>query len=215
MSEKNINVESVVRVIDYNDKEQLKSLGIKEASQYGRVYFGDDEEFERVKFCNFPILVTDGANFVECVFENIKKLEFSMCEAERCTFTSVSEIEGGYTNFTDCLFCDCVSDGAFLTIDSAGKVNGCTFRSVTAHGEEGYIIYSVFARKKEVTDIELCRFYDCKAENAEGELAHCCFFLPFSSYKTKDCDKAPLCNSPGWLLLMLCINSPSGSCQRS
>lgn len=175
-------------IIDYNDKEQMAKWSFRINREHGRVYISILGEFEGTTFKNFPTIVTENTSFRNCTFEDTQAIEFSQGVVTRCKFQNVSEISGHFANFYDCTFAQCCSQGPFLTIDSFGSVEGCRFETITALGEDGYVIYSVYGGKKAVREIKNCRFVDCEIENEEKELAYCSYLKPFSSYKTKEVD---------------------------
>jgi hypothetical protein len=175
-------------IIDYLNKDQLSQLGIEVNEKHGRVYLGDAKEYEGVTFCNFPTITTDGTDFRNCTFEDTQSIEFSRGSVESCTFRNVSDISGNYSDFMQCVFTQCCSQGPLLTIEGGGCVDGCTFETITALGEDGYVIFSVYHKKKDVQEIKNCRFTDCATESADGALTNCCYFKPLSSYKTVDID---------------------------
>lgn len=107
---------------------------------------------------------------------------------EGCTFKSVNNIEGVCTNFNNCTFTGCCSDGPFLVIDSHGCVEDCVFNTITTLGDDGYIIYSVYGKKNEVEMVSGYKFIDCQVESEEGKYRYCAYFKPFSSYKTIEID---------------------------
>ena len=171
-------------VIDYNNKEQLKDLNFRINNENGRVFVNIEMDYESVTFRNFPTITTDGTDFKNCTFENTQAVEFSEAEVQGCTFHNVSAIEGHFTDFSGCTFVQCCSQGPFLTIDNVGSVDGCTFETITALGDDGYVIYSVYGKKKDVSEIKNCKFIDCEVESEDGELTSCCYFKPLSSYNT-------------------------------
>ena len=175
-------------IIDYNDKEQLKELKFKVNAEYGRVYVSVDGGYDGMTFRNFPTITTDGTNFKNCIFEDTQAIEFSQGNVLNCTFRNVSEICGHFTDFSGCTFTQCCSQGPLLTIDNVGSVEGCTFETITALGDDGYVIYSVYGKKKDVQEIKNCKFIDCEVESEDGELTYCCYYKPLSSYKTVQID---------------------------
>ncbi len=131
-------------VIDYLDKDQLSQLGIEVNEKHGRVYLGDAKEYEGVTFRNFPTITTDGTEFRNCIFEDTQAIEFTRGSVKNCTFRNVSEISGHYTDFKNCTFTQCCSQGPFLTVEGGGSVEGCTFDAITALGDSGHIICSIY-----------------------------------------------------------------------
>ena len=175
-------------IIDYHNKERLKELGIRVNEEHGRVFVGGDHDFEGKIFRNFPTITTDGINFTNCVFEDTQSVEFSQGMITNCMFRNVSEISGHYTDFKNCKFIHCCSQGPLLTIDSAGSVDGCLFETITALGEDGYVIYSVYGNKKDTKEIKNCHFIDCEVENEDKTITYCAYFGRFPSYKMKEVD---------------------------
>ena len=175
-------------IIDYNNQEQMKELGFRINKEYGRVFVSVNGDYDGVTFRNFPTITTDDTDFINCTFENTQAIEFSQANVKSCTFCNVSEISGHFTDFSGCTFVRCCSQGPLLTIDNVGSVVGCTFETITALGADGYVIYSVYGKKKDVREIKKCKFLDCEVENEDGELTDCCYYKPFSSYKTVDID---------------------------
>ena len=172
-------------IIDYNDRAQMNELAIKVSKLGGRVTAKINGDYRGVTFRNFPTIETEDSDFTNCVFENTQSVEFSNGKISNCTFRNVSDIFGNYADFRYCTFVQCRSQGPLLTIDSDGSVNGCTFDTITALGDDGYVIYSVYGKKKAVKEIKNCRFIDCKVESEDGLLTCGSYFTPFSSLKTK------------------------------
>ena len=175
-------------IIDYQNQEQMKELNFRIVKEYGHVLVCIEEDFEGVTFRNFPTIMSDGANFENCIFEDMQAVDISDGDMTSCMFSNIAEIRGNYTDFIKCKFSHCCSQGAFLTLDNVGSIEGCVFEGITAQGEGGYIIYSVYGKKKDVREIKNCQFIGCEVENAEGDLIYCCYFRPLSSYKTIDID---------------------------
>ena len=175
-------------IIDYQNQEQMKELGFRINKEHGRVFVSVDGDYDCVTFRNFPTITTDDTDFINCTFENTQAIEFSQADVKNCTFRNVSEVSGHFTDFSGCIFVECCSQGPLLTIDNVGSVEGCTFETITALGDDGYVIYSVYGKKKDVREIKNCKFLDCEVENEDGELTYCCYYKPFSSYKTVDID---------------------------
>ena len=173
-------------IIDYLNKERLKELGVRVNEEHGRVFVGGNEDFEGKIFRNFPTITTDGTNFTNCVFEDTQAVEFSQGTITNCMFRNVSQVSGHYTDFKNCKFIECCSQGPLLTIDSAGSVEGCLFETITALGEDGYVIYSVYGKKKDVKEIKNCKFIDCKAESEDGLFTYCAYYTRFLSCKIKE-----------------------------
>ena len=171
-------------IIDYTNKEQMKSLNIAESTSYGRVYIQIDDNYDGVTFKNFPTIAFEDSEFKNCVFENCKSLEFSECTVYDSTFKNISAIEGHYTDFHGCTFSDCCSDGPFLVIDSEGEIEGCTFENITAQSDEGYVIYSVYASRAQLSEITNCKFISCKFESEDGDITYCSYFKNRFSSKT-------------------------------
>lgn len=172
-------------IIDYNNQAQMNDLAIKVNKSRGQATVSINGDFCGVTFRNFPSIVTDDSNFTNCVFENIQSIEFSQGKISNCTFRNVSEVCGQYVDFRYCTFTQCRSQGPLLTIDSDGSVNGCTFDTITALGDDGYVIYSVYGKKKDVKDVKNCRFINCKVESTDGLFTCGAYFTRFSSYKTR------------------------------
>ena len=175
-------------VIDYKNKEQMKELNFKMHTEHGRVLVSVDDDYEGVTFRNFPTITAEDVNFKNCTFEDTQAIEFSQGEVKKCTFRNISEIRGHYADFKKCTFVECCSQGPLLTIDSSGSVTGCSFETITALGEDGYVIYSVYGKKDDVQDIKNCRFIDCTVESEDKSLTYCAYFKRFSSFKTKEID---------------------------
>ena len=175
-------------IIDYLDKEQMKLWNFRINHEYGRVFVSVAGDFEGVTFRNFPTITTDGTNFMNCTFENTQSVEFSQGDVIHCTFNNVSQISGHYTNFSDSSFVQCCSNGPLLTIDCAGKIEGCSFETITALGEDGYVIYSVYAKKKDVQLIKNCKFLDCRVENEDRLMAYCSYYTRSLLRREKEVD---------------------------
>ena len=175
-------------IIDYKNQEQMKEFGFRINKEYGRVFVSVDGDYDSVTFRNFPTITTDDTDFINCTFENTQAIEFSQAHVKKCTFRNVSEISGHYTDFRGCSFVQCCSQGPLLTIDNVGSVKGCAFETITALGEDGYVIYSVYGKKKDVQEIKNCKFIDCEVESEDKRLTYCSYFTRLSSYKTKEID---------------------------
>ena len=173
-------------IIDYQNQEQMKELGFRINKEHGRVFVSVNGDYDGLTFCNFPTITTDGTNFTNCTFENTQAIEFSQAKVKDCTFRNVSEISGHYTDFRHCTFEQCCSQGPFLTIDGGGSIEGCTFETITALGNDGHIIYSNYDNKDEVRLIKNCKFLDCQAESADGLFTYCSYYMRCLGYKTKE-----------------------------
>ncbi len=181
-------------IIDYQNQEQIKEWKFRVNKEYGRVFVSVAGDFEGVTFRNFPTITTDGTSFMNCTFENTQAIEFSQGDVIHCTFRNVSDINGHYTNFRDCSFLQCCSQGPLLTIDSSGSVEGCTFETITALGEDGYVIYSVYASKNDVQLIKNCKFSYCEVESEDGMLTYCSYFTRCLLRKEKEVDNLDHCS---------------------
>lgn len=179
-------------VIDYKNQEQVKELGFRINKEYGRAFVSVNGDYHGVIFRNFPTITTDDTDFTNCIFENTQAIEFSQANVKDCTFRNVSGISGHFTDFSGCTFVQCCSQGPLLTIDSGGSVAGCIFETITALGEGGYIIYSVYENKNEVRQIKNCQFLDCKAESADGLFTYCAYYVRCSTYKIKEIENVDL-----------------------
>lgn len=176
-------------IIDYqNEKEFALENGVKPENNIGETWFEGEEECKGITFKKFFHLCVDDIVFEDCVFENCHQITFDGCQMTGCTFKNVDEIEGVRTDFNECNFNKCCSDGPFLTIDSHGCVEDCVFDTITALNEQGYIIYSVYGKRKEVEIISGCKFVDCQVESEDGKYCSCKYFKPFSYYKTISAD---------------------------
>ena len=197
-------------VIDYNNKEQMAEMGSgagrnnvfslfkkkdnggdgELADAYGRVYWNVEgvDVYEGVTFRNFPTVTFEDISFKNCVFEDIEAVELMGGKVEGCTFRNVSNTSGCRTDFYDCTFRDCHSDRNILDIDAWGEVSGCTFDTVTALDDEGYIIHSVFEKIALVTEITNCRFINCQVGNEDGDLTYCSYYKLFSTSRTVSVD---------------------------
>ena len=172
-------------ILDYkNNKEFALANGISPEDVNGEIHFNSGEVCEGITFKNFYHLCLDEATFNNCIFEDCHEIAASDCEMNGSTFKNVDGILGHYTDFSGCTFKECCSNGPLLTIDSRGQVDNCTFDTITALSEDGYVIYSVFGKKKDVTEITNCRFTDCQVESEDGELCYCAYFKPLSSFNT-------------------------------
>lgn len=185
---KGINNEKVndYMVIDYLAKDQLRKLGIEDNEEHGRVFLGDVEEYNGATFRNFPTITTNSTDFKNCTFEDTQAIEFSWGDIQNCTFRNVSEISGHYTDFKNCTFTQCCSQGSFLTVEGGGSVEGCTFDAITALGDSGHIICSIYDSKDEVRLIKNCKLLGCKPESADGLFTYCSYYKRCLTYKTKE-----------------------------
>ena len=179
-------------IVDCNNQEQIRGLGFRVNKKHERVFISGNGEYGGIVFRNFPTVTTDGANFTGCIFENTQAIEFSRAKVKNCTFRNVSEISGHFTDFSGCTFVRCHSQGPFLTVDYAGSVEGCTFQTVTALGRDGYVIYSIYGRKKDVREIKRCKFIDCRAESRDGLITYASYYTSRFSHKTKEIENVDL-----------------------
>lgn len=176
-------------ILDYkNNKAFALENGVKEENNIGETWFSGGAVVTGVTFCNFNNLCTENTVFENCTFENCQTVSFESCQIKNCTFKNVCNIDGTRTNFYDCTFKDSCSDGPFLVIDSRGQVKGCTFDTITALGDQSYIIWSGYGKKHEIEMIVDCSFNDCQVESEDGKLCHCYYFKPFSSFRTIEAD---------------------------
>lgn len=176
-------------IIDYkNNKEFALANGVKPENAFGEVHFSQGKVVTDTTFCNFGHLCVEKTIFENCTFENCQTVSFESCQIKNCNFKNVCSIEGARTNFYGCLFKECCSDGPLLTIDSYGQAKGCTFETITALGDQGYVIWSGYGKKHEVEMVVDCKFIDCQVESEDKELCHCYYFKPLSSFRTVQVD---------------------------
>lgn len=176
-------------IIDYkNDKEFALSNGVSPENSIGETRFFAGEAVTDITFRNFNHLCVENAVFENCIFENCHEISFSECKVKDCNFKNICSVEGVRSNFNNCIFKECTSEGPFLYIDSHGQVNGCRFETITALGDQGYIIRSGYLKKKDIEMVVHCRFIDCLVESEDSELCSCFYFKPFSSYRTINTD---------------------------
>ncbi len=157
--------------IDYLNKPHALSCGIEE-SYGGSVQFFAEGKHEKLVFKNFPHLHLIHVGVADCVFENCARVTASNSSITRCIFKNVSCVWGYYTAIEQCRFVESCSEGPLLTVAGAGRVDGCAFEDVTACGTDGYLIYSIRDKKREVQEIGNCRFLDCRVENEERKWLH-------------------------------------------
>lgn len=176
-------------IIDYkNDKESALLNGVMPENSIGETHFVLERKVKDITFRNFNKLCIENTCFENCIFENCQCVSTESCHIEKCVFKNVDNIEGVRTDFSNCIFTGCCSDGPFLVIDSHGCVEDCTFETITTLGDDGYIIYSVYGKKSEVEIISGCKFIDCQVESEDGKYCYCAYFKPFSSYNTVRAD---------------------------
>lgn len=176
-------------ILDYTgDKEFALANGIIPENSKGETHFVIDRVVRDVTFRNFLNLCIEYACFENCVFENCHGISIENCHMEMCTFKNVNGIDGVRTDFSNCTFTGCCSDGPFLGIESRGCVENCIFDTITALGEQSYIIHSVYGEKSEIEIISGCKFIDCKVESEDGELCCCSYSEPLLSFKTVQVD---------------------------
>lgn len=166
-------------VLDAKNMAFAIANGILPEDIHGETHFNADGVCKGITFRNFSNLCLDEATFLDCQFENCHSVSISGCEMRNCTFVNVNDILGHYSEFVGSKFIACCSNGPLLTIDSKGTVDGCTFESVTAKNEDGYIVWSVFARKEDASDITNSRFVNCRVENEEKDLCRCTYYRGF------------------------------------
>lgn len=175
-------------VIDYLNKKQAISYGVEDTDVNGDIFFRGDHEYENITFRNFPNLHLEEATFKNCTFEDCQEVSVYDKAMVDCKFKNVSCIDGHYTDFKDCSFVQCCSQGPLLVIDCDGSVDGCTFETITALGEDGYVVYAVYGNKNNVKPITNCHFTDCQVENKRENLIYCAHFKRFPSYRTTEID---------------------------
>ena len=137
-------------------------------------------------FRNFSKLeFEDDSRIEQCMFEDCG--EISACDGifQACEFHHVDSIFGHYTDFINCHFQNCSSIGPLLTIDSTGGVDECVFENITAQGEDGYIIFSVYNKKSDVKEIKNCKFIHWHTENPDNDISYCEYHSPFIFGKPK------------------------------
>ena len=176
-------------IIDYNNKEFAFANGVQPENIHGKTHFTGGEFCKGITFRNFYHLYIEEATFEDCIFENCHQVTADECRMGNCRFHNEDEVVGIRTDFHGCMFKDCCcSDGPFLTIDGQGNVEDCTFDTVTALGDQGYIIYSVYGKKEDVEIVSGCKFVDCRFESEDSECCYCAYFKKISSNKTVEVD---------------------------
>lgn len=161
---------------------------IEYSSDGSELLFKIDKKCENIHFKNFPSLHIKDKDIKNCVFENCHEISTENSRISGCVFKNVGNIFGHYTDFQDSVFKECCSYGPLLVIDSGGRVNNCTFETITTLGDDGYVVSSNFDKKEEVTKITNCKFIDCQVESEDGELCRCSYFKAFSSFNTVPVD---------------------------
>ena len=179
-------------VIDYYNRHKAISFDSFEITAAGEINFHSEKVVENQTFKNFPNIHLEGATFKNCRFENCQEVETYQCKIENCTFLNISDTTGHYTDFIDCTFTQCCSQGPTLTIDGEGKVYGCIFDNIIALGNDGYIIYSSYNSKEDVQMIKNCKFINCKAESANGLYTYCTFYALCSRWKTQEIENVDI-----------------------
>lgn len=175
-------------IIDYKNKEQAIACGVKDVDCNGEIFFVGKKAYTGITFRNFPNLHLEEATFINCTFEDCGEIAVYEKEMVECVFRNVSSILGHYTDFENCRFENCCSEGPLLTIDSDGSVENCIFENVTASGEDGYIVFSVYGKKSDVREIKNSKFIDWTVGNSDNDIAFCEYYVPFLSRKTKYID---------------------------
>lgn len=155
---------------------------------FGETHYENPEGIKDATFCDFDYLYAENTRFENCIFEDCRQMTADSCTLVNCTFHNVSGITGDHSDFLQCTFEQCCSYGPLLVIDGQGLVEGCTFDTITALGDDGHIIEAVYKRKADVELIHECRFWDCQAEAEDGQLCACCYFRPFFTYTTVSID---------------------------
>lgn len=172
-------------IFDYeNDREAALDNGILEKNRYGEIGYDGAHRVKKGVFRNFPSIRFEEVSFTECTFENCGVLNFDDCEVVGCTFENVKEVNGNGTDFTDSTFKNSQAEESFLSIDTRGKVDGCTFDSIACHGEEGFIVSTICNNRDDIRDVTNCNFTNCSVENDEEGYCQARYFKAFSSYKT-------------------------------
>lgn len=148
---------------------------IKYSKKDDNFIFSKDKKCEDICFKNFPNLFIKDKDIKNCTFENCGNITAEGCRMNGCKFNNVNNIKGIRTAFDSCEFINCCSDGPFLVIDTLGFIDGCTFDTITALGNNGYIIYSVYRKNTEVEQVTNCKFFDCQIESKDGKYCYCAY----------------------------------------
>lgn len=172
-------------ILDYKENlEFALANGVSLDSNSEEARFEGKQRCDKITFKNFPHLCLDDAICENCTFENCHEITIENSEVKNCTFVNIDNINGFCTDFNDSNFSNSCSKGPFLTIDTQGCAYGCTFDNITALGDDGYVIYSVYGKKHDVETISECKFINCVVESEDEEVCHCAYFKPFSSIST-------------------------------
>ena len=165
-----------------NDTTAPQKSHFSPVNAYGETHYENPDGIKDATFCNFQHLYAKNTRFENCFFADCAQITAEHCEMVNCTFHNVNAVTGDHTDFLNGTFEQCCSTGPLLTIDSQGRVEDCTFDTITTLGEDGYVIDAAYRRKEDVEYISGCRFWDCNVETEDGKLCSCCYFRPFSSY---------------------------------
>ncbi len=175
-------------IIDRKENKEVSFLnGVRTEGVCGQTVFSAEKVVRGMTFCQFPRMRVEGIIFEECLFEDCRNIELEECQVKGCIFKKVDGIQSVRTEMIGCRFENSCSVGPFLTMDS-GRIEECEFDTVSALGSDGYIIDSVYGKKREVEMIRECSFAHCRVENEDGKLCCCSYFKPFSSIRTAEID---------------------------
>lgn len=143
---------------------------IKHNGKDDKYTFSNDKNCEDICFKNFPNLLITEKNIKNCTFENCQTVIVKNCKINNSEFDNVSKIESENSDFTDCIFSGCCSQGSLLTLNGKGSIQDCAFNNNIALTEDGYLIHMIFDNKDAITKIRDCNFTYNTVENPDGEL---------------------------------------------
>ena len=127
-----------------------------------------DGRVENHVFRNFHHLnIEEGAEIVNCVFEDCVNLSFDECKIKNCVFRRVASVELMDSEVFGTRFEKLASDNGEILILTDSTLSGCTFEDVALRDEsylcEGY----------GDAWVEDCSFKNIRTDRADRELFHC------------------------------------------
>ena len=151
-----------------------------------QIRFCGGSEIQDALFVNFPNITFEGIPLKNCTFKDCQEVFVHGCTLDGCRYENVSLAYAQFSNLKNCVFDTCCSNGPLLTLEAEGEIEGCTFRHITALGEGGHIIRSIYQGKEKVRPLKNCRFEDCEAESGKSVL--CEYLVAVEMYKTETVD---------------------------
>ena len=101
--------------------------------------------------------------------------------------------------------CDTENWEAEEKLDNPKDKPGKIFVAITALGDSGYIICSIYGSKEEVCLIKNCKHLGCKSESPDGIFTYCCYYKRCLSCKTQEIENIDekSCNFGGGVPILI------------